>query len=149
VTGSSLQLRSGMQALLLAARKQSFGYVISESLSRIARDEEDAPAIRKRLVFNGVQLVTLADGIVSPLMHGLRTIIDSQFLVDLKSAIRRGMKGVVRDGRHPGGLAYGYRAVPGQPGELQIVDAEADIVRRIFCEYVAGEPARAIAGRLN
>ena len=30
-----------------------------------------------------------------------------------------------------------------------IVDAEADVVRRIFAEYVAGKSPRAIAGGLN
>jgi site-specific DNA recombinase len=149
ITGSSVLLRPGIQALLRIARTNVFEFVIAESLSRIARDQEDAPAIRKRLMFAGVQLVTPSDGVVTPLMHGLRTIIDSQFLDDLKGTIRRGMKGVVRDGRHPGGLTYGYRAVPGKPGEPEIVAAEAEIVRRIFHEYSAGEPARAIAAKLN
>jgi site-specific DNA recombinase len=149
ITGSSLRLRPGIQALLRAARTNAFEFVIAESLSRIARDQEDAPAIRKRLTFAGVQLVTPSDGVVTALMHGLRTIIDSQFLDDLKGAIRRGMKGVVRDGRHPGGLTYGYRAVPGKPGEPEIVPAEAEIVQRIFRDYIAGERARAIAAKLN
>src|SRR6202008_2069783 len=104
-----------------------------------------APALRKRLWSPGVKLVTPTDGIVTPLMHGLRTIIDSQFLDDLKGAIRRGMMGVVRDGRHPGGWTYGYRAVPGRPGEPEIVETQAEIVRRIFREYIAGETPRSIA----
>ena len=149
ITGASIQLRAGIQTMLRAAKTNAFEFVIAELLSRIARDQEDAPAIRKRLEFVGVKLVTPTDGIVSPLMHGLRTIIDSQFLDDLKGAIRRGMKGVVRDGRHPGGWTYGYRAVPGKPGEPEIVEAQAQIVRRIFAEYVAGETPRAIAARLN
>ncbi|HEY3658054.1 MAG TPA: recombinase family protein, partial [Steroidobacteraceae bacterium] len=139
----------GIQALLRVARTNVFEFVIAESLSRIARDQEDAPAIRKRLTFAGVQLVTPTDGVVSPLMHGLRSIIDSQFLDDLKGAIRRGMKGVVRDGRHPGGWTYGYRAIPGKPGEPEIVQDQAEIVRRIFREYVGGGTPRAIAARLN
>lgn len=149
VTGASIKLRAGIQAMLQAARTNAFEFVIAESLSRIARDQEDAPAIRKRLSFAGVQLVTPTDGVVTPLMHGLRTIIDSQFLDDLKGAIRRGMMGVVRDGRHPGGWTYGYRAVPGKPGEPEIVAAQAEIVRRIFREYIAGETPRSIAARLN
>jgi site-specific DNA recombinase len=103
ITGSSVLLRPGIQGLLRVARTNVFEFVIAESLSRIARDQEDSPAIRKRLLFAGVQIVTPSDGVVTPLLHGLRTIIDSQFLDDLKGAIRRGMKGVVRDGRHPGG----------------------------------------------
>ena len=81
-----------------------------------------------------MKIVTTADGVVSPLMHGLRTIIDSQYLDDLKAAVRRGMAGVVRDGRHAGGSIYGYRSVPGKRGELLIVPEQAEIIRRIFRE---------------
>jgi site-specific DNA recombinase len=63
--------------------------------------------------------------------------------------VRRGMAGVIRDGRHAGGRAYGYRAVPGKPGELEIVDDEAAIVRRIFTAYAAGRTPRDIAHDLN
>ncbi len=149
ITGSSFVLRRGVQEMLRAARAGEFNFVIAESLSRLARDQEDAPAIRKRLEFAGVKIVTTADGVVSPLMHGLRTIIDSQYLDDLKSAVRRGMSGVIRDGRHAGGAIYGYRSVPGKPGELEIVPEQAEIIRRIFREYVGGDVPRAIAGRLN
>jgi site-specific DNA recombinase len=149
ITGASLLLRPGIQAMLQAARAGEFDFVIAESLSRLARDQEDAPAIRKRLEFAGVKIVTTSDGIVSPLMHGLRTIIDAQYLDDLKSAVRRGMAGVIRDGRHAGGFIYGYRSVPGKPGKLEIVHHEAEIVRRIFREYVAGATPRTIASGLN
>jgi site-specific DNA recombinase len=149
ITGASLLLRRGIQAMLQAARAGDFDFVIAESLSRIARDQEDAPAIRKRLEFAGVKIVTTADGVVSPLMHGLRTIIDSQYLDDLKSAVRRGMSGVVRDGRHAGGAIYGYHSIPGRAGELEIVPAEAEIVQRVFREYVEGSVPRSIAARLN
>jgi site-specific DNA recombinase len=149
ITGASLLLRPGIQTMLQAARAGDFDFVIAESLSRLARDQEDAPAIRKRLEFAGVKIVTTTDGVVSPLMHGLRTIIDAQYLDDLKSAVRRGMAGVIRDGRHAGGFIYGYRSVPGKPGELEIVPHEAEIVRRIFREYVAGATPRTIACALN
>src|SRR5436190_2072679 len=52
-------------------------------------------------------------------------------------------------GRHAGGRAYGYRAVPGKPGELEIVEDEAAIVRRIFEAYAAGRTPREIAHDLN
>jgi site-specific DNA recombinase len=149
VTGASMHFRRGIQDLLRAAKGDAFDFVIAESLSRFARDQEDGPAIRKRLEFAGVKMVTTTDGVVSPLLHGLRTIIDSQYLDDLKGAIRRGMAGVVRDGRHAGGLSYGYRAVVGHPGALEIVPEQAEIVRRIFNEYLEGEVPRSIAARLN
>jgi hypothetical protein len=57
--------------------------------------------------------------------------------------------GVLKEGRVPGGRAYGYRAVAGAPGRFAIEQAEAEVVRRIFRAYVAGENPRAIAAALN
>jgi site-specific DNA recombinase len=148
ISGASIH-RSGLQELLRAAKAAALDFVIAESLSRFARDQEDGHGIRKRLEFAGVKMVTVADGIVSSLLHGLRTTVDSQYIEDLRASVHRGMAGVVRDGRHAGGRAYGYRPVPGEAGQLRIVTAEAEIVRRIFREYVEGRAPREIAARLN
>ncbi len=59
------------------------------------------------------------------------------------------MQGVIRDGRHAGGRAYGYRPVPGKPGELEIIEEEAQIIRQIFVDYVSGKTPREIALALN
>jgi hypothetical protein len=59
------------------------------------------------------------------------------------------MTGVIGEGRHAGGRAYGYRPIPGKPGEMQIVPEEAAVIRRIFAAYVGGETPREIAGNLN
>src|SRR5205809_3227741 len=50
-------------------------------------------AIRKRLRFAGVTIMTPADGVVTDLTDGIRAVIDSQYLEDLKHATRRGMAG--------------------------------------------------------
>ena len=75
--------------------------------------------------------MTPADGVVTPLVDSIRAVIDSQYLDDLKVMVRRGMAGVVREGRHAGGRAYGYRAILGRPGELEVIPEEKEIVRRI------------------
>jgi site-specific DNA recombinase len=141
-TGASIKLRTGIQRMLQAARTSEF--VIAASLSRIARDMERWTG-HPRLGFAGVQLVTPTDGVVTPFMHGLRTIIDSQYLDDLKAAIRRGMMRIVRDARHPGGWTHDYSAVAGEPGEPEIVAVQAEIVRRVFREYIVGGNPRSIA----
>jgi site-specific DNA recombinase len=149
LSGASIHRRDGIKSLLLAARSGAFDIVIAESMSRIGRDQEDRAGIRKRLQFASVRLATPVDGIVSSLTDGIRAVIDSQQLEDMKHQIRRGMEGVVRDGRHAGGRAYGYRAVLGKPGELEIVPTEAAIVRRIFERYLGGDMPRQIAHALN
>jgi DNA invertase Pin-like site-specific DNA recombinase len=70
---------------------------------------------------------------------------------------------VVSEGRHQGGRApYGYRVVDGGPhpnpkkaadgGRLRVLivdEGPAEVVRRIFTEYVDGNGDRAIANMLN
>lgn len=78
------------------------------------------------------------------------------FLKDLAAKIRRGQAGSVARGRIPGGLSYGYRVKReldsrGEPvrGLREVDPAEAEVIRRIFRDYAAGESPRAIAARLN
>ncbi len=148
-SGASLHGRPGIKRLMDHAKRGVFQTVIAETMSRIGRDQEDRAAIRKRLQFADVEIVTPTDGVVTHLTDGIRAVIDSQYLEDLKGMIRRGMKGVVRDGRHAGGRAYGYRPVPGKTGHLEIIEAEAKQVRRIFRLYAEGVSPREIASRLN
>jgi hypothetical protein len=56
-----------------------------------------------------------------------------------------------RAGRIPGGRSYGYDVVPTDEDREQrmINQAEAEIIRRIFREYVDCSCALEIAGRLN
>jgi site-specific DNA recombinase len=149
VTGATRHGRAGIQRLLDAAAAGTFDLMITETMSRVGRDEEDRAAIRKRLTFHGVTIMTPVDGVVTRLTDGIKAVIDSHYLEDLKVMIRRGMAGVIRDGRHAGGRAYGYRPIPGQRGELEIVLEQADIVRRIFRAYVDGDTERSIAATLN
>jgi site-specific DNA recombinase len=158
-SGATVHERTDFQRMLADAKSGLFQAVCAETTSRYGRDEEDRAAARKRLTFHGVTIMTPVDGVVSRLTDGIKAAIDAHQLEDLKVMIRRGMAGVIRDGRHAGGSIYGYRTVPGLPGvkgkrdsgrgKLEIVEAEAAIVRRIFHDYLGGATPRAIAARLN
>jgi DNA invertase Pin-like site-specific DNA recombinase len=56
LSGASIHNRPGIESLLLAARNRQFETVLSESMSRIGRDQEDRAAIRKRLRLRGSRL---------------------------------------------------------------------------------------------
>lgn len=148
-SGASVIGRDGLLDLLEAARRKEFDAVIVEALDRISRDQEDLSGIWKRLRFVGVEIVAVHDGQADAVQIGIRGMLGSIFLADLAHKVRRGMSGVVNDGRHAGGRAYGYRPVKGEPGVLEIVEEEAEIVRRIFREYVSGKSPREIAAGLN
>ncbi len=82
-------------------------------------------------------------------MIGVRGLVEQMQREDGAKKVRRGMAGVMRDGRHAGGRTYGYRAVPGKPGELVIVEDEATIIRRILRHRCSRTGPRGIAQDLN
>lgn len=156
ISGASITLRPGIQALLQDAQAGRFDIVLAEALDRVSRDQADVATLFKHLKFADVRIVTLAEGEISELHVGLKGTMNALFLKDLAAKTRRGLRGRVEKGKAGGGLCYGYDVVKrlngdGEPvrGERQINEAEATIVRRIFREFAAGKGPRAIAADLN
>ena len=155
MSGAS-HLRPGYQKLLNDARQGQFDVVVSEALDRLSRDQEHTAALFKQLSFNGIRILTLAEGDITELHVGLKGTMNALFLKDLADKIRRGQRGRISKGRSPGGLPYGYDVIReiGPDGEVErgkrkINVEQAAIIRRIFDAYANGTSPRAIAARLN
>lgn len=149
ISGASTVNRLGWQRLMRDAKAGKFAVVVAEALDRISRDQEDLAGIHKRLKFAGVDIRTAQDGIAGDIHIGVKGLLGSLYLKDLAQKTKRGQAGVVRDGRHNGGRSYGYRPILGKPGELEIDEREAKIVRGIFADYLAAKSPRDIAVALN
>ena len=155
ISGAS-PIRSGIQSLLADAQAGRFDMVLSEALDRLSRDQEDVAGIFKRLRSAGVTIFTLSEGEINELHVDLKGTMNALFLKDLAMKTHRGIRGRVEAGKIDGGNAYGYRVVHqldarGEPirGERAIFEEQAEIVRRIFREYVAGKGPQRIAADLN
>jgi site-specific DNA recombinase len=154
VSGATL-LRPGFQTLMRDALNGRFDVVLAEALDRFSRDQEDTAGLFKRLTFAGVNIVTLAEGDITHLHVGLKGTMNALFLKDLADKTRRGLRGRVELGKSGGGLCYGYKVTRGghqgemTTGEREIVSPEAEVIRRIFCDYAAGVSPKALAKRLN
>lgn len=156
ISGSTLILRPGIQALIKDALGGRFEFVLAEALDRLSRDQEDIAGLYKRLRFAGVQIVTLAEGEISELHVGLKGTMNALFLKDLADKTRRGLRGRVEEGKSGGGNSYGYDVVVqlsagGEPirGDRTVNKIEAEVVRRIFRSYAAGKSAKRVALELN
>jgi site-specific DNA recombinase len=110
---------------------------------------EDLAGIHKRLTFLGVEIRAVHEGVVNTVLVGLRGLVGQLYREDNAHKIRRGMAGRAGQGLNAGGLTFGYAPVTGDKGKRQIVEGEAEIVRRIFEEYVAGRTPRDISHDLN
>ena len=148
-SGGSIMGRDGLLALMDKAREHCFEVVIVEALDRLSRDMEDLAGIHKRLSFLGIEIRAIHEGVVNTVLIGLRGLVGQLFREDNAHKVRRGQAGRVGQGLSAGGLTYGYAPVPGDRGKRSVVEAEAEIVRRIFLEYVDGRTPRDIACKLN
>lgn len=141
--------RDGLLTLIADAKENAFDVIVVEALDRISRNPADLHPLFQTLDFAGIRVLEVHRGQADALTVGIQGLFGQMFLDQLKEKTRRGLAGVVRDGRSAGGRAYGYAPVYGAPGELMIVEDEARIVRRIFDEYVGGATTREIVARLN
>jgi site-specific DNA recombinase len=154
--GISEEQRPGMAALLSRVSAGGIDQVLSDSTSRIARDEVDGLNIRRLLNHHGARLFTLSIGEIDDIRGLITSFVDQQQRKDLAHNVRRGQREIVREQRAPAGIAYGYRQdnrldERGQAvrGLRKIDTDQAAIVRRIFEETAAGKSALAIATALN
>lgn len=154
-SGSTMHGRPGLLALLEVCRAGGVTAVCAEALDRISRNQADIALIFQRLRFDGIVVHTIEEGEVTALHIGLKGVMGELYLEAVRQKTRRGMEGVVADGRVPGKAAYGYRIANRLEGATvvrglrEIVPEAGEVVRRIYRRYAEGVSARAIAAELN
>ncbi len=148
--------RPGLQLLLRAAEAGEIDIIVCESLDRLARDAEDVAWLGKKLAYHRVQLHTVSEGHVDEIKFAVAGLLGSIFLKHLVDKTLRGMEAAVLAGRFAGGRAYGYKRMVRldasgevQRGLLEIDEAQAEVVGRIFAWFAAGLSSIQIATRLN
>jgi DNA invertase Pin-like site-specific DNA recombinase len=149
VSGSTVHRRLDYAQMISDAEKEIFDIILAEDADRLSRGEGDLPILRRNMEFINIEIHTCSDGHITKMHAGLKGLMSSMFLDNLALHVRRGLAGVVREGRHPGGNSYGYKPIAGKPGELEIVPEQAAVLRRIFSRYVEGAMPRTIAIELN
>jgi site-specific DNA recombinase len=127
--------RPGLMRLLSDVRNGQVDIVVCEALDRIARDCEDISWIGKKLRFDRVRLVTSTEGEIDDVKLAVAGLLGSMFLTNLQRKTLRGMKAAVLAGR----LA----------GVFEIVQQQAEVVRRILREFADGRSSIQIATSLN
>ncbi len=147
ISGAAMANRPGLLAMLAAAEAAAFDLVLVEDEDRLARSQEHLAHVASRLEFAGVALATLETDQVDDMRVAFKGLIGAQYLKVLRQKTARGMRSNAEKGLATGSRLYGYRSAPG--GELAIIPAEAEVIRRIFADFAAGLTGRDIAAGLN
>jgi DNA invertase Pin-like site-specific DNA recombinase len=115
--------RPALAALMSAAATGAFEVVLVDDLSRLARDNHLMLSIIAELHFEGIRVISVADGLdstdeESTLAIQVRGIFNELQLRDLKKKTLRGQIGQKERGFFVGEKTFGYRSVP--VGEMRM-----------------------------
>ena len=159
-TAKDLSKRAGYQQMLMAWDNRAFDILLTDELSRLARDGVELALLQRRLQNTPVRLIT-ADGIDTSqsnweLLVGLQSIVSQQAVRDTQHRVVRGMVGQLERGYMVATPPFGYQldrkfdADGNRIGTHWIInEEEAAIVREIFTLRRNGASLNAIAEMLN
>ncbi len=156
ISGDNTENRLGFLAMRDAVEGGEFSLVLAWDQDRFGRfDPLDAGFWIYPFRRAGVRLETIAQGridwedLTGQLVYSVNQLGKAQFLRDLSRNTTRGLLTAARNGTAGTGgpNPYGYRS---KEGKVWIVEAEAEVVRWIFAEYIKpGSSLRSVAAELN
>ncbi|MBS5339595.1 MAG: recombinase family protein [Actinomyces sp. oral taxon 181] len=143
--------RPGFAEMMDHARAGDFQILLVKSISRLARNTVDLLSCVRELATLGVAVRFERENIDTSSAEGeLMLTLLASFAQEESRSLSQNVKWAIRNrykaGRTNSHRIYGYTWVG---GSLHINDDEAQVVRRVFDEYLAGVSPEAIADRLN
>ena len=140
--------RPEFQRMLADARKGRFDTIVCWKSDRLSRGVYPAAALMEVVEAHQIRLEAVMDAIDMK-TFALMAAIGKIELDNFRERSILGKRGTAKQGRVPtGGLPYGYRI--GDDGRPEVVEEQAEVVRRIFRMYVdEGMRAYSIAVRLT
>ena len=140
--------RPEFQRMLADARKGRFDTIVCWKSDRLSRGMYPEAAVMEVVEAHQIRLEAVMDSIDMK-TFGLMAAIGKIELDNFRERSTMGKRGTAKQGRVPtGGLPYGYRI--GDDGRPEMVEEQAEVVRRIFHMYVHERMgAHSIAVRLT
>ena len=152
LTGTKAEKRDDLQRLIADCRRGKVGRVLVKSVSRFARNTYDSLAVTRLLKTYGVSVyfeeqdidtATMSDEVLLT-MQSMSAQGESQTLSqNMRWSYQERMKKGEFFGNTP---AYGYKLAG---TTMEILEPEAEVVRRIFALYLTGLGKQAIANLLT
>ena len=152
ITGTSVEKREDFQRMMQDCRKGKIDRILVKSISRFARNTKDCLAAVRELKELGISVLFEEQGIdtarmSSEMVTAVMASLAQKGSESISGNVRWGVQKRMEDGTYVASSApYGYRLVNLR---LEIQPEEAEIVRWIFQQYLAGANVNEIAKELN
>ena len=140
--------RPEFQRMLADARQGRFDTIVCWKSDRLSRGMYPAAALMEVVEAHRINLEAVMDAIDIK-TFGLMAAVGKIELDNFRERASMGKRGTAKQGRIPiSNVPYGYRI--GEDGRPEVVETEAEIVRRVYRMYVhEGKGAPAITKQLN
>lgn len=155
ITGTNTKRRDGFNKMIEDALTGDIDLIVTKSVSRFARNTVDSLTTVRKLKDKGVEVYFEKENIFTLDSKGelLITIMSSLAQEESRSISENTTWGQ-RKRFADGIMSLGYSTFLGykkgaNPGDMEIVEEEAVIVRRIYDEYLAGKSPGQIAKELT
>ena len=152
VTGVSMEKRTEFNRMIEECRQGNIDRILTKSVSRFARNTLDSINTLRELKSLGVSVLFEKEGIDTENLSGenlvtLYSMCAQQESMSISQNCKKGVRMKMADGTYvASNPPYGYRLVNNR---LEIYEAEAAVVRRIFREYLNGSGIELIIKSLN
>lgn len=153
ISGRNTKKRAAFNTMIgLAKRKpKPFDVILVWKYSRFARNREDSVVyksmLRKELNIDVISISEdVGDDKMSILFEAMIEAMDEYYSINLAEEVKRGMTEKAKRGGVLSIAGYGYKVVN---GEFVIVPEEAEIIKKVFSDYVNGKGLLTIAKSLN
>ncbi len=143
ITGTSLQKRTEFNRMIAACKRGSIDIILTKSLSRFARNTVDCLEIVRMLKARGIGVIFEKENIdtLTQSSEFIMTLF-SGFAQAESESLSKNVTWGKQKSMEAGHVAFQYRALlgyqKGADGKPEIVESEAQIVRRIFRSYLDG-----------
>lgn len=152
ITGTCTEKRTEFNRMMNDARRHRFDRIIVKSLTRFARNTKDCLEATRELKQLGISVYFEENGIDTDHVSGemLITLLGmaaQNESVSISNNLRWGIRKRMEDGTYiNSSVAFGYDYID---GKLVVNEQDAEIVRRIFADFLTGKGVQAIAEELT
>ena len=154
ITGTVAKKRPGFMKMIEDCRKGKIDMIVTKSVSRFSRNNLDCLMYVRELKQLGIPIIFEKEGIntiqvsselLLTLFGALSQVESESISMNVKLGIRQSLKN--------GNVRFSYKTFlgyrKGADGQPEIVPEQADIVRRIYNDFLAGATYLEIAKRLT
>ena len=153
ISGRTARKRPAFNKMIALAKQKPkpFDVILVWKFSRFARNREDSivykSMLRKEL---GIDVISVSEDIgddkMSVLFEAMIEAMDEYYSLNLAEEVKRGMTQKAKKGGILSAPAFGYKI---ENDKYVIVPDEAEIIRKVFNDYISGSGFLKIAKELN